>query len=98
MALAVPQPRRRLPAERKVPAGDLLKSSEDAHKKASVPLARLLSQYDMDSIAYRSDIAESRRRTESRQIALGCWIIPFEVGRPQVLDYSEVSAAVTYDI
>lgn len=61
-------------------------------------LARLLSQYDMDSIAYRSDIAESRRRSESRQIALGCWIIPFETGRPQILDYSNVSTAVTYDI
>jgi hypothetical protein len=43
---------------------------EDTAKKASVALARLLSQYDMESIAYRSELTASRRRSESRQIAL----------------------------
>jgi hypothetical protein len=71
---------------------------EDAQKKASAALARLLSQYDMESIAYRSDITESRRRSESRPVALGCWIIPFEKRRPEILDFSSVTSAVTYDI
>ena len=71
---------------------------EDAQKKASVALARLLSQYEMDGIAYRNEITESRRRSESKQLALGCWIIPFEADRPQILDFTAVSSAVTYDI
>ncbi len=72
--------------------------TEDTAKKASVALARLLSQYDMESIAYRSDLTESRRRSESRQIALGCWIIPFEPSRPDVLDFSSAIPSVTYDM
>ena len=71
---------------------------EDAQKKASVALARLLSQYEMDGIAYRNEITQSRRRSESRQLALGCWIIPFETDRPQILDFTAVSSAVTYDM
>ena len=71
---------------------------EDAQKKASVALARLLSQYEMDGIAYRNEITQSRRRSESRQLALGCWIIPFEADRPQVLNFTVVSSAVTYDM
>jgi hypothetical protein len=71
---------------------------EDAQKKASVALARLLSQYEMDGIAYRNEITQSRRRSESRQLALGCWIIPFEADRPQILDFTAVSSAVTYDM
>lgn len=71
---------------------------EDAQKKASVALARLLSQYEMDGIAYRSEITESRRRSESKQMALGCWIIPCETDRPQILDFTAVSSAVTYDM
>ena len=71
---------------------------EDAQKKASVALARLLSQYEMDGIAYRNEITQSRRRSESKQLALGCWIIPFEVDRPQILDFTAVAPAVTYDM
>ncbi len=71
---------------------------EDAQKKASVTLARLLSQYEMDGIAYRNEITQSRRRSESKQLALGCWIIPFEADRPQILDFTAVAPAVTYDI
>ena len=71
---------------------------EDAQKKASVALARLLSQYEMDGIAYRNEITQSRRRSESKQLALGCWIIPFEVDRPQIIDFAAVAPAVTYDM
>jgi hypothetical protein len=71
---------------------------EDTAKKASVALARLLSQYDMESIAYRSELTASRRRSESRQIALGCWIVPFEPNRPDVLDFSAAISSVTYDM
>ena len=71
---------------------------EDAQKKASVALARLMSQYEMNGIAYRNEITESRRRSESKQLALGCWVIPFEADRPQILDFTAVSPAVTYDM
>jgi hypothetical protein len=71
---------------------------EDAQKKASVALARLVSQYELDGIAYRNGITQSRRRSEARQLSLGCWIIPFETDRPQILDFAAVSSAVTYDM
>jgi hypothetical protein len=52
----------------------------------------------MDSLAYRNDISKTRRQSESRQIALGCWIIPFEPQRPDVPDFGSVVPAVTYDL
>ncbi len=72
---------------------------QDPRKKASLALARVLTQYDMESLSFRGDVVSTRRQGEARQIALGAWLIPYCSEGPRgVLDFDAAIPAVTYDL
>lgn len=51
------------------------RSRTDA-QTASVVLARILSQRDLELLPYQEGVEESKRRDQTRQISLGLWIVP----------------------
>ncbi|MCA9063000.1 MAG: hypothetical protein KDA96_08070 [Planctomycetaceae bacterium] len=74
-------------------------SRDNPERKASCALARILSQFDMETLSYREGIADSRRNGDPRYVALGVWIIPCDSAQ-QDLEKSldQMFDGVTFDL
>lgn len=71
---------------------------EDAQKKASLALARLISQHNLETLPFREGVAPTRRKSDSQQVAVGVWLIPCEINaKDTVINFSAASPAITYD-
>lgn len=71
----------------------------ESRRKASLAMARLLTWHDMHGMSFRENIEASRRKSESRQIALGAWLIPWCEDTPaRALNFDLAAPAVTYDL
>ncbi len=68
-------------------------------KKASLALARILTQLDMEMLPYLQGYQATRRRDTPRQVAVGIWLIPIPAGvSDDAIDMSRPVAAVTCDL
>ncbi len=68
-------------------------------KKASLALARILTQLDMEMLPYQQGYTATRRRDCPRQVAVGVWLIPIASGASDdAIDMSRPMAAVTCDL
>lgn len=51
-------------------------SGRSGVQKASLALARIISQHDLELLPFQEGVQESKRRDKPRQISLGMWVIP----------------------
>ena len=52
----------------------------DPRQQASLAMARLLSQIDMEAMPFDKGVEKSRRQDDTRHVAIGVWLIPLAVG------------------
>lgn len=71
----------------------------DPRQQASLSIARLLSQLDLEALPFEEGVQPSRRDAETRHVAIGIWLIPLnENQRPDDADMNRAIPAATCDL
>ncbi len=74
-------------------------TSRTGAQKASLALARILSQRDLELLPFQEGVQESKRRDKPRQISMGMWIVPFTGEIPlEEVSLEDVFPAVSCDL
>ena len=69
---------------------------DSPEKKAEIAFARLISQFQMESLPYREGLAASRRGAHSQQVAIGVWLVPCSDSGQG--DFENAIPGVTFDL
>ena len=73
--------------------------ARDPKEKASLALARMLSQYDMASLPFENQLTDTRRRDQSRPISLGAMALPMAAKQAESsVDFSQAQPMNTCDL
>lgn len=64
----------------------------DQRKQASLAIARLMSQFDLEAMPFELGVEPSRRDAQTRHVAIGLWLIP--IGENQSLGDVSMKSAV----
>jgi hypothetical protein len=71
----------------------------DARLQASLSLARLMSQLDLEAMPFEEGVQASRRDAETRHVAIGIWLIPLdEKQNADAADMKKAIPATTCDL
>lgn len=71
----------------------------DERKQASLAIARLMSQLDLEAMPFEQGVQLSRRDAQTRHVAIGIWLIPMgEDQRPGDVSMKTAVPATTCDL
>ncbi len=71
----------------------------DPRQEASLALARMISQFDMEAMPYREGLRQNRRDDQSRHVGIGVWLVPLNDGQdPDKADMSKAIPGATCDL
>ncbi|MEZ6059431.1 MAG: hypothetical protein R3C19_03615 [Planctomycetaceae bacterium] len=76
-----------------------LLTSRNSRRKATLAMARIISQYDIVVMPYETGVSVERRSHDERHAAFGVWLIACDPGMNHSdIDFSSAVPAVTHDL
>ncbi len=76
-----------------------LLTHRNSRRKATLAMARIISQYDIVVMPYETGVSAERRTHDERHVAFGVWLIACEPGTTaRDVDFSTAVPAVTHDL